>query len=152
MKLIQPAFLVLAAVTIAFASAPEVPLNVTPPEAPPPEEPAPITLPKLNLQLNEPAPPSVAPDGPAECIFQPHPWYPWDLRAKSIEGHATVDFVVGPDGEVVLAHALDVSNEQFGWSAVAAVSKWRFKPAMKDGHAIYAHMQVPIVFSLTEAE
>ena len=35
-------------------------------------------------------------------------------------------------------------------AACVAVEKWRFKPGRKDGHAVYVHMQVPIVFTLSE--
>jgi hypothetical protein len=30
------------------------------------------------------------------------------------------------------------------------VSKWKFRPGRKNGHAVYTHMQVPIVFTLNE--
>ena len=34
--------------------------------------------------------------------------------------------------------------------AVQAVSKWKFRPGRKNGHAVFTHMQVPIVFTLNE--
>ncbi len=40
--------------------------------------------------------------------------------------------------------------KQFEAAAVAAVSQWKFAPGQKNGIAVGTHMQVPIVFTLTE--
>jgi len=44
------------------------------------------------------------------------------------------------------------SNPEFGAAAVAAVSRWSFKPGRKAGHPVFTHMQVPIEFTLDRAK
>jgi RNA polymerase sigma factor (sigma-70 family) len=41
-----------------------------------------------------------------------------------------------------------VGTSDFDSAAIQAVSQWRFQPGQVNGHAVYTHMRVPIVFSL----
>ena len=72
------------------------------------------------------------------------------MRRGHITGEVLVDFVVDPSGNVRNATAVHSSQREFEESACAAVSKWKFRPGLKDGRAVYVHMQVPIVFTLAE--
>ncbi|HEX2851683.1 MAG TPA: energy transducer TonB [Opitutaceae bacterium] len=76
------------------------------------------------------------------------PLYPSALRKANIEGEVLVDFVVTNEGKVVKAFAAKSSHREFEAAAVAAVSKWKFKPGTKGGRSVNTHMQVPIGFSL----
>lgn len=76
------------------------------------------------------------------------PQYPSAMRKANIEGEVLVDFVVTSEGKVVKAFAAKSSHREFEAAAVAAVSKWKFKPGTKSGRAVNTHMQVPIGFSL----
>jgi RNA polymerase sigma factor (sigma-70 family) len=80
--------------------------------------------------------------------FQGRPQYPFEMRRAGIGGEVVVDFVVDTNGEVQNAQALRSSRQEFEPAAVAAVSKWKFKPGRKGGQDVLTHMQVPIVFSL----
>ena len=52
--------------------------------------------------------------------------------------------------DVANAEAVRSSRAEFEASAMAAVSKWKFRPGRKSGRAVTTHLQVPIVFSLNE--
>jgi TonB family protein len=82
------------------------------------------------------------------AMFQSRPFYPFDLRKQGVQGNATVEFVIDDKGSVVEARVIKTTNEEFGWSAVACVAKWKFRPGIHDGHAVYTKLQVPIVFVL----
>jgi protein TonB len=82
--------------------------------------------------------------------FQARPQFPFEMRRAGISGEVLVDFIVDTNGEVRNAFAAHSSQREFEAAAVAAVSKWKFRPGRKNGHAVFTHMQVPIVFTLNE--
>ena len=82
--------------------------------------------------------------------FQARPQYPFEMRRAGISGEVLVDFIVDTNGDVRNAFSAHSSQREFEPSAIKAVSKWKFKPGRKNGHAVYTHMQVPIVFTLNE--
>jgi TonB family protein len=94
------------------------------------------------------------PDGVAhvdkapKSIQEAHPYYPFDLRAQRIQGHATVEIVVDMKGVVIEARVIDATNEAFGASAIACVSKWIFEPGTRDGRPAIMKLRVPIVYAL----
>jgi RNA polymerase sigma factor (sigma-70 family) len=84
--------------------------------------------------------------------FQARPRYPADMREAGISGEAVVDFIVDKNGDVQRAHAVRSSRREFEAAAVEAVSKWKFKPGRVSQRNVNTHMQVPIVFSLSEGD
>jgi protein TonB len=82
--------------------------------------------------------------------FQARPQFPFEMRRAGISGEVLVDFIVDTDGAVRNAFAAHSSQREFEAAAVQAVSKWKFRPGRKNGHAVFTHMQVPIVFTLNE--
>ncbi|MGA2693584.1 MAG: energy transducer TonB [Opitutaceae bacterium] len=82
--------------------------------------------------------------------FRARPFYPERMRQAGISGEVTVDFIVDPNGNVRNATAIHSSQREFEESACTAVSKWTFRPGRKGGHPVFVHMQVPIVFTLSQ--
>ena len=82
--------------------------------------------------------------------FQARPQFPFEMRRAGISGEVLVDFIVDTNVDVRNAFAAHSSQREFEASAVQAVSKWKFRPGRKNGHAVFTHMQVPIVFTLNE--
>ena len=82
--------------------------------------------------------------------FQARPTFPFEMRRAGISGEVQVDFIVDTNGDVRNAFAAHSSQREFEAPAVQAVSKWKFRPGRKNGHAVFTHMQVPIVFTLDE--
>lgn len=85
-------------------------------------------------------------------LSQTGPTYPMALRMKGVQGEVMVDFLVLPDGTVKSAHASDNSLPEFAAAAVAAVSRWTFKPGRFGGQPVTTKMRVPIVFSLSPSQ
>ena len=83
-------------------------------------------------------------------ISQTRPSYPYEMRRNGLSAQVMVDFIVDAAGHVNGAFAANSSNREFESAAATAVSKWRFQPGRKGGHAVKTHMQVPIVFSLKD--
>jgi RNA polymerase sigma factor (sigma-70 family) len=83
---------------------------------------------------------------------QARPQYPFEMRAAGIEGKVTVDFVVDVNGAVSGARAVNSTRSEFEASAVEAVGRWQFDPGQKAGAAVNAHVQVPIVYTLSKKE
>ena len=82
--------------------------------------------------------------------FQARPSYPFEMRRQGISGEVLVDFIVDTNGDVRNASAVHSTQREFEANAVQAVSRWKFRPGRKNGHAVYTHMQVPIVFTLAD--
>jgi protein TonB len=85
-----------------------------------------------------------------EPRFQARPSYPFEMRRAGISGEVLVDFIVDTNGDVRNASAVHSTQREFEPAAVQAVSRWKFRPGRKNGHPVYTHMQVPIVFTLDE--
>jgi protein TonB len=82
--------------------------------------------------------------------FQALPQYPFEMRRAGVTGEVVVDFIVTSDGDVRNAYAARSTQREFEAPAVAAVSKWKFRPGKRGGRAVNTHMQVPVEFTLTE--
>lgn len=102
---------------------------------------------------------SVAPpppgDRPASELSQPPvplyrtaSAYPFMLRKKGVTGIARVEFIVTTYGDVVNAHAISATHPDFGIAAEAAISKWKFRPGLKDGRPVNCRMQQDLSFDL----
>jgi TonB family protein len=81
-------------------------------------------------------------------IHQERPVYPYSMRLTGNRGEVTVDFIVDPEGNVEKADVTKSSHPDFEAPAVEAVLKWKFKPGMKNGHPVWVHMAVPVIFDL----
>ena len=82
--------------------------------------------------------------------LQAPPQYPSEMRLAGISGEAVVDFIVDANGDVQKAYAIRSSQKEFEAAAVDAINKWKFKPGLKNARNVNTHMQVPIVFTLSE--
>jgi protein TonB len=90
-------------------------------------------------------------DEPPIPKYMARPVYPETMKRSGISGEALVDFIVDPSGNVRNATAVHSSQREFEEPAATAVSRWKFRPGRKDGRAVYVHMQVPIVFTLSDS-
>ncbi len=83
--------------------------------------------------------------------FQARPVYPFEMRRAGITGEVLVGFIVDSNGDVRDAYAIRSNQREFEAAAIQAVMKWKFRPGRKGGRAVNTRMQVPIVFSITDA-
>ncbi len=122
---------------------------------PPPPPPPPVAA--------APAPPAAqAPGGatsaapvaaegawrPPRPIATPGPNYPRASLRRGEAGEVVLRIHVGADGR---PEAIDVvrssGHRRLDQSAVAAVRRWRFEPAMENGQAVRGDVQVPVAFT-----
>ena len=74
------------------------------------------------------------------------PDYPDELRREGISGLVMVKCSIDVQGNVTETEVEKSSNAAFEKPAVAAVKKWKFKPAKQDGAPVAIKVSIPIKF------
>lgn len=87
---------------------------------------------------------------PPRVTYQEKPIYPLAMRASGMRGEVVVDFIVDIEGRVRNAFVVRSLNPAFDDPALEAVRRWKFEPALVDEKPKPMHMQVPIIFALSE--
>jgi len=87
-------------------------------------------------------------DVPPRPIKQGPPVYPHGLRAAGIVGRVTLDAVLDTEGRVAEVHVARSNNPFFERSAIDAVMKWRFSPALKQGKPVKTRIRQEINFMM----
>jgi TonB family protein len=100
-----------------------------------------------SIGATDPAAP--APTQPARVISQVEPVYPEMLRLRGVAGSAEILCDVDRAGIVTAAAVAGATLPEFGESALAAVRRWRFSPARRDGVAVAGQLLIPIEFTLS---
>lgn len=87
---------------------------------------------------------------PPGVLAQVLPQYPRQARSRGIEGLVLVRVIIGTDGRVEPEHTQVIrSIPALDAAAVAAVSQWRFSPAIGlHGRPVRVIVEVPVQFSL----
>lgn len=124
--------------------------------APPP----PPVVQKPVVQQTQPAPVQATPKAPpaapkpagetreAQVVSVAQPEYPLQAARSNQSGSVTVGFTVDPDGSVSNVHVISSSGHVFEAPAMQAVSRSKFKPALKDGQPVSSVLQRRMDFSL----
>jgi protein TonB len=77
-------------------------------------------------------------------------YYPEEARRKAVQGIATVDCTVTPEGK--LTNCTVLSEDPVGWgfgdAALRLTPLFKMHPALKDGVAVSAEIHIPIRFKL----
>src|SRR6266496_5874431 len=74
------------------------------------------------------------------------PEYPDELRREGVSGLVMIKCSIDAQGNVSEAEVEKSSNAAFEKPAVAAVKKWKFKPAKQDGNPVAVKVSIPIKF------
>jgi protein TonB len=95
-----------------------------------------MAVPALAQTKSEPPVPvrTVAPD------------YPSELRRDGISGVVMVSCTIDEQGNVVGLTIEKSSNAAFEQPAIAALKKWKFKPAKQDGAPVAVKVTIPMKF------
>lgn len=80
------------------------------------------------------------------AISDPEPKYPKSARHTKKSGSVVLWCVIGEDGGVQEIKVSKSLGADFDESALAAVRKWRFEPAQKDGKPIAVQINVQVDF------
>ena len=76
------------------------------------------------------------------------PEYPSDMRRDGVAGLVMVTCLIDEQGNVAESKVEKASNQAFAPCALAALKKWKFKPAQRDGAIVPIHVTIPIKFTL----
>lgn len=87
-------------------------------------------------------------DAAPRTRFQAPPTYPYALKSSGVTGEVLVEFVVDESGRVCNPRVIRASHFEFEAPTLAAVSRWRFEPGMRNNRAVKFMMRVPVTFSL----
>jgi TonB family protein len=82
------------------------------------------------------------------AIFVPDPEYSEQARKKKIQGTVVVSLTVTVDGTTRDIKVVKGVGYGLDEKAVAAVSRWRFSPALKDGQPIEKEITAEVAFRL----
>jgi protein TonB len=94
-----------------------------------------------------PPPQPVGETRAAQVVTPAAPEYPMEAARNQTSGYATVEFTVNPDGSVSNAHVIASQPRRvFDRAAIDAVSRSKFKPALKNGQPVSATLQRRIDF------
>jgi TonB family protein len=86
----------------------------------------------------------------ATPISQVAPAYSHDLRASRVEGEVVVSFTISATGRVLNPVVVSSSDRLLEKPTLAAVRKWTFAPAMKDGVAVSERVVQPVAFLMPD--
>ena len=80
-------------------------------------------------------------------VYAPDPEFPELAREQDLAGYVDLEFTVNPDGSVADVTVLKSRPAGvFESSAVAAVSRWRYRPIARDGVPISEHARLRLNF------
>lgn len=75
------------------------------------------------------------------------PDYPADMKRDGQSGLVYIKVVIDENGDVVEQNVEKSTRAEFEAPALAAVSRWKFKPAKKNGAAVRVGITIPIKFT-----
>ena len=79
------------------------------------------------------------------------PLYPFAAKRKGIQGQVIVRIIVDKMGNVRDPEVIEATPEGvFEESAISAVRRWRFKPAIKDKRSVSVYVIVPVKFEVAK--
>ena len=106
--------------------------GTTDPQPPIPADPGPPSGGTVTVDPPKPAPVMVGAEPVRGVVFQPE--YPPTERRSGAEGAVTVRVLVGADGRVKAVELVKTASDAFFEATRRyALSRWRFKPATRDG-------------------
>ena len=88
-------------------------------------------------------------DTPPSPVNRMPPQYPSALLKKGIGGKAVITCVVDAKGNIMSTKVKQSSGQpELDKAALQAVSRWKFKPARRDGKPIQATCNIPFTFEV----
>ena len=86
-------------------------------------------------------------DQPPRPIRMDKPQYPQEAFVKKIEGTVEVEILIDASGNVTRARVV-VSIPALDQAALQTVYRWRFSPAIKNGHPVPTIARAPVAFRI----
>ena len=86
-------------------------------------------------------------DVPPKVLAGNRPEYPALEADRREKGFASIICTIGVDGKATDFEVESMTNPAFAYEAIVAISKWRWSPAMKEGHPVAQKVRVPMHFN-----
>ena len=83
-----------------------------------------------------------------KAIYSPDPEYTDQARKRKVRGSVLLSLVVTAEGDVREPKVIRSLDQDLDKQAVAAVSKWKFTPATKDGQPVSVRIKVEASFNI----
>jgi TonB family protein len=83
-----------------------------------------------------------------KAIYAPDPEYTDKTRRKKINGAVVVSLIVTPEGTVRDPKIVTSLDKDLDQQALAALSKWKFEPATKDGKPVTVRISTEVSFRI----
>jgi TonB family protein len=97
----------------------------------------------------QPRPVDVGPVAtPVEVTYKPNPVYTQEARQLKLEGEVLLEVMFGANGQLHVNRVVRGMGHGLDEAAVAAATKIRFKPAMRNGQPVDSTAIVHVVFQL----
>jgi len=87
-----------------------------------------------------------------EAIHKVDPAYPAELIADKVEGMVVLYAIIRADGSVSDVRVLEGFNDELNSSAMSALARWQFRPAMKNGQPVDIEAVVQIPFKVRKSD
>jgi TonB family protein len=87
---------------------------------------------------------------PPVAVSTPEPAYPSAGSKARMQGIETLRVIVGVDGNVHDPRIVKSLSPAFDAESIAAVQRWKFKPASRDGKPVAVIMNIEVDFHLAE--
>jgi TonB family protein len=84
--------------------------------------------------------------------YQERPVYPFSLRLSQVQGQVVIGFVVDPQGNVIQPTVIQSTHPDFEAPTIEAILNSKFKPGIHNGHPVFTHMEVPVIFQLNYSD
>lgn len=81
-------------------------------------------------------------------IFDPQPEYSNAARRAKFQGTVVVQVIIGADGHVYQPKVIQHLGLGLDQKALAAVARWRFDPALRNGHPVRVLADIQVNFRL----
>ena len=99
-----------------------------------------LALPVVSLRADDKTEPPV----PVRTIA---PDVPASFARSGVTGLVTISLTVDDKGNVQDEKVIKSSHHELEEPALAAIKRWKFKPARKDGNPVSVHVAIPIKFT-----
>lgn len=87
-------------------------------------------------------------DVPPKVLKGYRPRYPQPEADNREKGFVSVICTIGVDGKATEFEIEQMTDPAFAYEAVRAIAKWKWAPAMKNGHPVTAQVRVPMHFNV----
>ncbi len=87
-------------------------------------------------------------DVPPKVLEGSRPEYPEAEAEHREKGFVSIICTIDAEGKATDFAVESMTNVAFAYEAIRAISKWRWAPALKDGHPVAQQVRVPMHFNV----